>query len=116
MSKPKDPQWDDRDSQDSGRGAGLAIAPAKPKLQPPPQFRVVLINDDFTPMEFVVQVLQTFFGHSREKAVQIMLTVHQQGKGLAGIYPAEIAETKAAQANGFARKNQHPLLTVLEKG
>lgn len=111
MSKPKNPPED----ADEGRGTGLAVAPAKPKLQPPPQFRVVMMNDDFTPMEFVVQVLQQFFNHPREKAVQIMLTVHQQGKGVAGIYPAEIAETKAAQANAYARKNQHPLLTVLEK-
>lgn len=101
--------------QDDGRGTTLAIAPAKPKLQPPQQFKVVMMNDDFTPMEFVVQVLQQFFNHSREKAVQIMLAVHQQGKATAGIYPVEIAETKTAQANSFARKNQHPLLTVLEK-
>ena len=113
MSPPKNPR--DEHDPDEGRGAGLAVAPTRPKLQPPPQFRVVMMNDDFTPMEFVVQVLQQFFNHSREKAVQIMLTVHQQGKGVAGIYPAEIAETKAAQANAFARKSQHPLLTILEK-
>ena len=113
MSPPKNPR--DEHDPDEGRGTGLAVAPARPKLQPPPQFRVVMMNDDFTPMEFVVQVLQQFFNHSREKAVQIMLTVHQQGKGVAGIYPAEIAETKAAQANAFARKSQHPLLTILEK-
>ena len=85
------------------------------KTKPPQMYQVVMLNDDFTPMEFVVQVLQQFFGHTREKAVQIMLAVHQQGKATAGIYPAEIAETKTAQANAFARKNQHPLLTVLEK-
>ncbi len=112
MSSPKNPPEND---DDRCRGTGLAVAPAKPKLQLPPQFKVVMLNDDFTPMEFVVQVLQQFFGHSREKAVQIMLAVHQQGRATAGIYPAEIAETKTAQANAFARKNQHPLLTVLEK-
>ena len=112
MSTPDNPHDHD---DDRGRGSGLAVAPAKPKLQPPPQFKVVMLNDDFTPMEFVVQVLQGFFNHSREKAVQIMLAVHQQGKATAGIYPAEIAETKTAMANAFARKNQHPLLTVLEK-
>ena len=112
MSSPNNPSEND---DDRGRGAGLAVAPAKPKLQPPPQFKVVMLNDDFTPMEFVVQVLQQFFNHSREKAVQIMLAVHQAGKATAGIYPVEIAETKTAQANNFARKNQHPLLTVLEK-
>jgi ATP-dependent Clp protease adaptor protein ClpS len=110
MSEPRDPQ-----ERDDGRGVGLAVAPAKPKLQQPPQFKVVMLNDDFTPMEFVVQVLQQFFSHSREKAVQIMLVVHQKGRATAGIYPAEIAETKTAQANAYARKNQHPLLTVLEK-
>lgn len=112
MSSPDNPNDND---DGRGRGGALAVAPAKPKLQPPPQFKVVMLNDDFTPMEFVVQVLQQFFGHSREKAVQIMLAVHQQGKATAGIYPAEVAETKTAQANAFARKNQHPLLTVLEK-
>ncbi len=112
MSQPKNPPETERDD---GRGTTLAVAPAKPKLQLPPQFKVVMMNDDFTPMEFVVQVLQQFFSHSREKSVQIMLAVHQQGKATAGIYPVEIAETKTAQANNFARKNQHPLLTVLEK-
>lgn len=112
MSEPNTPQ---NQEPDDGRGAGLAVATAKPKLQPPPQFKVVMMNDDFTPMEFVVQVLQQFFNHTREKAVQIMLAVHQQGKATAGIYPVEIAETKAALANTFARNHQHPLLTVLEK-
>lgn len=102
-----------RTDQDSG--SGLAVEEAKPRLQQPPMYKVVMINDDFTPMEFVAQVLQTFFHHSREQAVQIMLQVHQAGRGTAGIYPAEIAETKVAQANGFARKNHHPLLTVMEK-
>lgn len=88
---------------------------AKPRTKQPPLFKVVMINDDFTPMEFVVQVLQSFFYHSHEKAVQIMLQVHTQGRGVAGLYPAEIAETKVAQVNAYARKQQHPLLTVMEK-
>jgi ATP-dependent Clp protease adaptor protein ClpS len=96
-------------------GTGLVVEEAKPRLQQPPLYKVIMINDDFTPMEFVVQVLQTFFRHSREQAVQIMLQVHQTGRGVAGIFPAEIAETKVAQVNAFARKNQHPLLTVMEK-
>jgi ATP-dependent Clp protease adaptor protein ClpS len=75
----------------------------------------VMINDDFTPMEFVVQVLEGFFYHPREKAVQIMLQVHTQGRGVAGVYAAEIAETKVAQVNAYARKHQHPLLTVMER-
>lgn len=94
---------------------GVVVEKAKPKLQPPPMYKVVMINDDFTPMEFVVQVLQSFFSHAREKAVQIMLQVHQSGRGVAGIFPAEIAETKVAQVNAYARKHQHPLLTVMEK-
>ncbi len=104
---------DTRSNQDSG--TGLIVDEAKPRLQQPPMYKVVMINDDFTPMEFVVQVLQTFFHHTREQAVQIMLQVHQAGRGTAGIFPAEIAETKVAQVNSFARKNHHPLLTVMEK-
>jgi ATP-dependent Clp protease adaptor protein ClpS len=98
-----------------GNDDGLALQDAKPKLKPPPQYKVIVVNDDYTPMEFVVQVLQQFFQHTREQAVQIMLHVHTQGRGVAGIFPAEIAETKTAQVNAFARKHQHPLLTVMEK-
>lgn len=96
-------------------GTGLVVEEAKPRLQTPPLYKVIMINDDFTPMEFVVQVLQMFFHLTREQSVQIMLQVHQTGRGVAGIYPAEIAETKVAQVNAYARKNQHPLLTVMEK-
>jgi ATP-dependent Clp protease adaptor protein ClpS len=94
---------------------GLAVQEAKPRLKPPPQYKVVMLNDDFTPMEFVVQVLQQFFHHTREKAVQIMLHVHTQGRGVAGVFAPEIAETKTAQVNAYSRKHQHPLLTVMEK-
>lgn len=94
---------------------GLAVQEAKPKTQQPPMYKVVMLNDDYTPMEFVVQVLQQFFRHSRESAVQVMLHVHTQGRGVAGVYPAEIAETKTAQVNAYAREHQHPLLTVMEK-
>ncbi len=96
-------------------GTGLVVEEAKPRLQTPPLYKVIMINDDFTPMEFVVQVLQLFFHLTREQAVQIMLQIHQTGRGVAGIFPAEIAETKVAQVNAYARKNQHPLLTVMEK-
>jgi ATP-dependent Clp protease adaptor protein ClpS len=99
----------------NGTGTGLVVEEAKPRLQQPPLYKVIMINDDFTPMEFVVQVLQIFFHHGREQAVQIMLQVHQTGRGVAGMFPAEIAETKVAQVNSYARKNQHPLLTVMEK-
>ncbi len=88
---------------------------AKPRVKKPPMYRVFMINDDYTPMEFVVQVLQLYFFHTHDKAVQIMLQVHTQGRGIAGVFPSEIAETKVAQVNAFARRNQHPLLTVMEK-
>jgi len=93
----------------------LAVEEAKPRLQKPPMYKVIVVNDDFTPMEFVVQVLQQFFHHTREGAVQIMLHVHTKGRGVAGVFPVEIAETKTAQVNAYARKHQHPLLTVMEK-
>ncbi|SFF40304.1 ATP-dependent Clp protease adaptor protein ClpS [Fontimonas thermophila] len=96
-------------------GQGIALEEAKPKLQHPPMYKVVMLNDDYTPMDFVVQVLQRFFHHPREKAVQIMLQIHTQGRGVAGVFPAEIAETKTAQVNSYARQHQHPLLTVMEK-
>jgi ATP-dependent Clp protease adaptor protein ClpS len=99
--------------QDKDEG-GLAIAPAKPTLKRPPLYKVVLLNDDYTPMEFVVHVLERFFGLGRERATQIMLAVHTMGKGVCGIYPKDIAETKAEQVNQFARDNGHPLLCEVE--
>lgn len=96
-------------------GTGLVTEEVPPKLAQPPQYRVVMLNDDFTPMEFVVHVLEHFFYHIRERAVQIMLQIHQTGRGVAGVFPAEVAETKVAQVNAYARKHQHPLLTVMEK-
>jgi len=101
--------------QQGEHGNGVVAEEAKPQTRQPPMYKVVLINDDFTPMEFVVQVLQQFFHHSRETAVQIMLHVHTKGRGVAGVYPVEIAETKTAQVNTYARQHQHPLLTVMEK-
>ncbi len=100
----------DRDSQ-----LDVTTEVARPQLAPPPLFKVVMVNDDYTPMGFVVEVLQAFFNHGREKAVQIMLQVHTQGRAVAGVYPLEIAETKVAQVNNHARKHQHPLLCVTEK-
>jgi ATP-dependent Clp protease adaptor protein ClpS len=96
-------------------GSGAVVEESRPKLQQPPMFKVIMMNDDFTPMEFVVEVLQAFFRHEREKAIQIMLQIHQSGRATAGIFPAEIAETKVAQVNAYARKHQHPLLTLLER-
>lgn len=94
---------------------GLATQEAKPKLKPPPLYKVVLLNDDYTPMEFVVEVLETFFGMSREKATQIMLHVHTRGKGVCGVFTREIAETKVAQVSEYARHHQHPLLCTMEE-
>ncbi len=78
-------------------------------------FKVVLLNDDYTPMEFVVQVLEIFFQMGREKATQIMLHVHTRGKGVCGVFTRDIAETKVAQVNDFARSHQHPLLCAMEE-
>ena len=98
---------------DQGDG-DLAVAPAKPKLKRPPLYRVILLNDDYTPMEFVVQVLEQFFGMNREQATQVMLAVHTKGKGVCGIYPQDIAETKASRVNESARESGHPLLCEVE--
>ena len=98
-----------------GQDSGLAVQEAKPKLKRPPMYKVVLLNDDYTPMEFVVRVLETFFQMGREKATQIMLHVHTRGKGVCGVFTREIAETKVAQVNEFSRSHQHPLLCTLEE-
>ncbi len=92
----------------------LLLEEAKPKTKRPPMYKVVLINDDYTPMEFVVHVLEAFFGMNREQATHIMLNVHTKGKGICGLYPRDIAETKVAQVNDYARQNEHPLLCTLE--
>ena len=87
---------------------------ARPALKRPSMYRVVLLNDDYTPMEFVVEVLETFFNMDREKATQVMLTVHTHGKGICGLFTRDIAETKAEQVNQYARECQHPLLSDIE--
>jgi len=84
------------------------------RLAPPPLYTVVLLNDDFTPMEFVVFVLQKFFYKNREQATQIMLKVHMEGRGVCGVYPRDVAATKVEQVTVFARDNQHPLACVME--
>ena len=92
----------------------LAVQESRPRLKRPPMYQVVLLNDDFTPMEFVVHVLEKFFRMDRAKAMRIMLHVHTQGKGLCGVYVREIAETKVAQVNEYSRSNKHPLLCTME--
>jgi ATP-dependent Clp protease adaptor protein ClpS len=94
---------------------GTAIEEARPKIKRPPLFRVILLNDDYTPMEFVVSVLESVFGLDRTTATRIMLEVHHQGKGICGVYTYEIAETKVAQVMGLAQQHQHPLLCTMEE-
>jgi ATP-dependent Clp protease adaptor protein ClpS len=104
------------DGQTSGDDEGsVAVQPAEPKLKRPSLYRVVIMNDDYTPMEFVVHILEQFFGMGREKATQVMLAVHTQGKGVCGVYTKDIAETKAALVNDYSRENQHPLLCEVEE-
>ncbi|KFN44497.1 ATP-dependent Clp protease adapter ClpS [Arenimonas oryziterrae] len=94
---------------------GLAVETAKPEVVRPPLYQVVLLNDDFTPMDFVVEVLQVFFALNREKATQVMLHVHTRGKGICGVYTRDVAESKVTQVNEFSRMHQHPLLCSMEK-
>jgi ATP-dependent Clp protease adaptor protein ClpS len=93
----------------------IATQEAKPKLKRPPLYRVVLINDDYTPMEFVVEVLETVFGMERSQATRVMLEVHTKGKGICGLFSYEIAETKVAQVTSIAQQQQHPLLCTMEQ-
>ena len=96
-------------------GHSLAVEPARPKAAKPPLFQVLLLNDDFTPMEFVVEVLRHFFGLDQERAVQIMLHVHTRGRGVCGVFTREVAETKVTQVNEYSHSHQHPLLCTMEK-
>jgi ATP-dependent Clp protease adaptor protein ClpS len=94
---------------------GVVLEPQKSRVKPPPLFKVVLLNDDYTPMDFVVTVLQTVFFMSRERATQIMLKVHREGSGVCGVYPRDVAATKVEQVMAFARQHQHPLRCVMEE-
>ena len=102
------------DSDDGHHDGNLAVLESKPKLKKPPMYKVMLLNDDYTPMDFVVEILEKFFSMNREKATHVMLTVHVHGKAVCGIYTRDIAETKAAQVNQYAREQQHPLLCEIE--
>ena len=101
--------------QNSDKGDNGVLLETRQKTKKPSLYRVLMLNDDYTPMEFVVLVLQRFFGHNHEMAQQIMLHVHQRGVGVCGVYSYEVAETKAAQVMDFARQNEHPLQLQLEK-
>ena len=101
--------------QQSDFDTGLVLQEARPKLKRPPMYKVVLLNDDYTPMEFVVHILQEIFAMNVEKATQIMLHVHTRGMGVCGVYTRDVAETKVHQVNNYSRENQHPLLCTMEK-
>ena len=94
--------------------SGLVVEETKPQLKRPARFQVVLLNDDYTPMEFVVEILERIFGMDRELAVRVMLKVHTEGKGVCGVFTREVAETKAEQVNQAARECEHPLLCQIE--
>ncbi len=104
--KSSDPVYD---------GNEVAVQEAKPKLKRPSLYRVILLNDDYTPMEFVVEVLESVFGMERNKATRVMLEVHTKGKGICGVFSYEIAETKVVQVTSIAEQQQHPLLCTMEE-
>ncbi|HKU93699.1 MAG TPA: ATP-dependent Clp protease adapter ClpS [Vineibacter sp.] len=105
----------DGDGGDPGRPGTGTVTLTKPKTKKPSMYKVLMLNDDYTPMEFVVHVLERFFSKSREEATRIMLHVHQKGVGICGVYTYEVAETKVTQVMDLARKHQHPLQCTLEK-
>jgi ATP-dependent Clp protease adaptor protein ClpS len=105
----------DYDKDDFGNKLSSIVLEEKPKLKKPPLYKVIMLNDDYTPMEFVVEMLQVYFSKTQEQATEIMLHIHQRGLGICGLYTYEIAESKANQVLDKARKNQHPLQIKLEK-
>jgi ATP-dependent Clp protease adaptor protein ClpS len=125
---PGQPQWagdatnergilmsdNDRRGGSDGPNTGVVVK-ARPKTRKPPMYKVLMLNDDYTPMEFVVHVLERFFQKSREEATRIMLHVHRRGVGVCGVYTYEVAETKVTQVMDLARQNQHPLQCTIEK-
>ncbi len=108
-------QHDENEQHGDHGSYDLAVEEARPEVKQPPLYRGVLINDDYTPMEFVVEILESIFGMERTRATQVMLEVHTKGKGVCGVYNFEIAETKVAQVMGVAKQHQHPLLCTMEE-
>jgi ATP-dependent Clp protease adaptor protein ClpS len=102
-------------TQKPSREGNTVLEPLQAKVKPPPLYKVLLLNDDFTPMDFVVVVLQQFFALNREQATVVMLKVHREGKGVCGVFPRDVAATKVEQVTAFARQNQHPLACVMEE-
>jgi ATP-dependent Clp protease adaptor protein ClpS len=105
---------DDNRRDDNGTSTGVVVK-AKPKTKKPSMYKVLMLNDDYTPMEFVVHILERFFQKSREEATRIMMHVHRRGVGVCGVYTYEVAETKVTQVMDFARRHQHPLQCTMEK-
>ncbi|WP_293614352.1 ATP-dependent Clp protease adapter ClpS [Porticoccus sp.] len=104
----------DDEQQEWQHNTAAVVEAASPELKRPKRYKVVLFNDDYTPMEFVVGLLEIFFGMNREAATRVMLKVHLDGKAVCGVYTKDVAETKVAQVNDYARKNEHPLLCEVE--
>jgi len=100
---------------ESRKEQGIALEEARPEVALPPMYRVILLNDDYTPMDFVIEILRLFFNMSHDRATQVMLHVHTRGKGVCGVFTFEIAETKVVQVNEFSRQHEHPLKCTMEK-
>ena len=113
MTRRADIRCQDRDG-DVLDAPVVKVQESIPELEEPSMYKVVMLNDDYTPMEFVVHILENFFGMNREKATQIMLVVHSKGSAVVGIYPRDIAETKSEQVNAYAQENNHPLVSTVE--
>jgi ATP-dependent Clp protease adaptor protein ClpS len=107
------PQSSNSDN-DLSSDLGVVVLEDKPELKEPPLYQVVLLNDDYTPMDFVIYILQSIFGYEHERSTQIMLAVHSKGKGVCGIFPKEIAEMKSHEINQLARAHEHPLVSDIE--
>ena len=112
---PSGPRLSDDDKNAVYDPSTGVIIDSKPKTKKPSMYKVLMLNDDYTPMEFVVHVLERFFGKKREEATQIMLHVHRRGVGVCGVFTYEVAETKVTQVVDYARQHQHPLQCTLEK-
>jgi len=108
-------QEEDHSSDENDHDSGLVVQEARPKVAEPKRYKVILVNDDFTPMEFVVQILTIYFNLGEEQATRVMLNVHTKGKGVCGIFSKDVAETKVVLVNEYARQNEHPLLCTMEQ-
>ncbi len=106
---------DSENDIDKDTDGGVEVLESKPEVEEPPLYNVLLLNDDYTPMEFVVHVLERFFSMPREQAIRIMLYIHTRGKAVCGCYTREIAETRVALVNDYSRENNHPLLCTMDR-